>query len=69
MPGRFHRACRRFETRFGGHWLYQILLVLAGTFFYLCLDYSFYMLQVWHFYWPFGLWTIIALGSALNARK
>jgi len=55
------------ETRLASHWSYQILLVLAGTFFYLCLDYCFYMLQVWHFYWPFGLWTIIALGAALNA--
>jgi cell shape-determining protein MreD len=55
------------ETCVDKFWTYQILLVLAGTFFYLCLDYCFYMLQVWHFYWPFGLWTIIALGAALNA--
>jgi len=46
---------------------YRLLLVMVGTFLYLCVDYVFHLLQIGRFNWPFGLWSVMALSAVLNA--
>jgi cell shape-determining protein MreD len=54
-------------TRIVGRLDYRLLLVMVGTFLYLCVDYCFHMLQVGRYNWPFGLWSVMALSAVLNA--
>jgi cell shape-determining protein MreD len=48
-------------------WSYQALLVLAGTFLFLLMDYAFYSLQLGHWNWHLDFWMKAALESLAAA--
>ncbi len=48
-------------------WEYRMVLILAGTYFYLMIDYLLYSLQMQRWDWPATLWGRMLYPSLLNA--